>query len=533
MMRKVSGGEQEDELEYYANDPINYHPMGKQANGRHSHEAEREDNRAKGIQAVDKKHKEMHPQDEEEYEEEQLEQEGEEFYENEDDYVEEGIENQEEVDPRYPGYREEMEEVAEEEYDEEDTENTERDGANYPQEHYEEQPVAKKAKGKSKTKKTKKTTKKKSPKAVKAVEDFKKPKVEYRPLRPATAGMKRPQTATSSGKGKMTKSIPIKDIGRKSNNSSSRNSKKMMHSKSEKHLNVAEEEQEQSQSQIQEDEYDQMEPKGYKEEGDSQIPAQDGEEYSEGQEEGEYEEEAQAGHNGNVYKILSENVARVKENLRENRAVEDIPFDDENTVKMIRQQKEQYQQYLKDFMKDHQIKEKKYQNMRYLAEKNFDKKVRIEKIKDESLKREFENQQKSLYYKMRDEKVNYLRRIHKTIFELEKKRIIDEKKTYMEFRRAKNMETGNMIESIKSQYKNKLNILKENNANQQNERKIAGEAQRTFLKTLENELRMDQRKEVERLKDKWRLEKERFEMMIKDEGFLEQKVMQLYKRGAF
>jgi len=44
---------------------------------------------------------------------------------------------------------------------------------------------------------------------------------------------------------------------------------------------------------------------------------------------------------------------------------------------------------------------------------------------------------------------------------------------------------------------------------------------------------MDQMKEVDRLKDKWRFEKERFEMMIKDEGFLEQKVMQLYKRGAF
>jgi hypothetical protein len=317
----------------------------------------------------------------------------------------------------------------------------------------------------------------------------------------------------------------------------------MVHSKSEKHLNVAEEEEVSHSQSGMHEEYPEdhhiMQPKGYKQQGDSQVPSQHGhnEGYSGIEEEQEQEEqgyqEAPQGHGGNVYKILSENVARVKENLRENRNVEDIPFDDEHTVKMIRQQKEQYKQYLKDFMKDYQIKEKKNQNMKVLAQKNFRKKMRSERIRDEGLKREFENQQKSLYFKMRDEKVNYLRRIHKTIFELEKKRIIDDKKNYMEFRTSKNMETGNMIESIKNQYKNKLNILKENNTNQQNERKIASEAQRTFLKTLENELKMDQMKEVERLKDKWRLEKERFEMMIKDEGFLEQKVMQLYKRGAF
>ena len=33
--------------------------------------------------------------------------------------------------------------------------------------------------------------------------------------------------------------------------------------------------------------------------------------------------------------------------------------------------------------------------------------------------------QKSLYYKLRDEKVNYLRKIHRIIFELEKRKIIE------------------------------------------------------------------------------------------------------------
>ena len=33
-----------------------------------------------------------------------------------------------------------------------------------------------------------------------------------------------------------------------------------------------------------------------------------------------------------------------------------------------------------------------------------------------------------MYFKLRDEKVNYLRKIYKIIFELEKRKIIDDKK---------------------------------------------------------------------------------------------------------
>jgi len=159
--------------------------------------------------------------------------------------------------------------------------------------------------------------------------------------------------------------------------------------------------------------------------------------------------------------------------------------------------------------------------------------MKSEQIRDDNLKKDFENQQKSLYYKMRDEKVNYLRKVHKTIFELEKKRIIEDKKEYMDFRKTKNFETRNMIDSIKSEYRNKLDILREKNKNEENERKIANEAQRAFLQALEKELRTEQTKEVNRVKDKWRHEKEKFEMMMKDEGFLQQRVMQLYKKGTF
>jgi len=46
-------------------------------------------------------------------------------------------------------------------------------------------------------------------------------------------------------------------------------------------------------------------------------------------------------------------------------------------------------------------------------------------------------------------------------------------------------------------------------------------------------MKAEQMKEAERIKNKWRFEKEKFEMLMKDEGFLQEKVMSLYKKGTF
>jgi hypothetical protein len=43
-----------------------------------------------------------------------------------------------------------------------------------------------------------------------------------------------------------------------------------------------------------------------------------------------------------------------------------------------------------------------------------------------------------MYFKLRDEKVNYLRKIYKIIFELEKRKIIDDKKIFKEERDKRN-----------------------------------------------------------------------------------------------
>jgi len=56
--------------------------------------------------------------------------------------------------------------------------------------------------------------------------------------------------------------------------------------------------------------------------------------------------------------------------------------------------------------------------------------------------------QKSMYYKLRDEKVNYLRKIHKIIFELEKRKIIDDKNMQKEERDKRNKQTKSLLEQM-------------------------------------------------------------------------------------
>jgi hypothetical protein len=104
-----------------------------------------------------------------------------------------------------------------------------------------------------------------------------------------------------------------------------------------------------------------------------------------------------------------------------------------------------------------------------------------------------------MYYKLRDEKTNYLRKMclinfiyklnylypinilhysHKIVFELEKRKIIEEKKQYRESRKMRNQEARFMLESIENSYKDKISILKEKLQQQRKSRHLAEVAHR-------------------------------------------------------
>lgn len=56
--------------------------------------------------------------------------------------------------------------------------------------------------------------------------------------------------------------------------------------------------------------------------------------------------------------------------------------------------------------------------------------------------------------------MNYLRKIHKIIFELEKRKIIDEKKLYKEERDKRNEQTKLLLDQMENYHRDQIDILK-------------------------------------------------------------------------
>jgi len=75
--------------------------------------------------------------------------------------------------------------------------------------------------------------------------------------------------------------------------------------------------------------------------------------------------------------------------------------------------------------------------------------------------------------------------------------------------------------------------MKEKQMIDNSEKRLIEQAQRELVRKLENELKTDKKKQIEKLQDKWRNEKERFDTIVKDDGYLEQKIMEIYKKNEY
>ncbi|CAK82042.1 unnamed protein product (macronuclear) [Paramecium tetraurelia] len=215
------------------------------------------------------------------------------------------------------------------------------------------------------------------------------------------------------------------------------------------------------------------------------------------------------------------------------------PSDEKETIEKIIKNRNQYKEFLKDYLKTYQQKQKKQESLQNKSMRSQKQLTKMNQKKKDDLKKEFENEHLSMYYKLRDEKLNYLRKIHRIIFELEKRKIIDEKKDHLQVRRQQNIITRNALASVENAYNDKISMLKEKLQNERKERHVAGVAQKQvnqflmifkILSKLEKELRDEKIKQIQELKDIWRQEKERFDYLMKDDGELEKRILQIYKK---
>ena len=97
-------------------------------------------------------------------------------------------------------------------------------------------------------------------------------------------------------------------------------------------------------------------------------------------------------------------------------------------------------------------------------------------------------QQKSQMFKRNAQQVRLCKKVYKLASDLEKNKLLEEKKQYKESEGKKQQQKSRMVDTIENYYKDKILMLKDKIAGEKFERKIAQDAQKKALSQMKKEL---------------------------------------------
>lgn len=91
-------------------------------------------------------------------------------------------------------------------------------------------------------------------------------------------------------------------------------------------------------------------------------------------------------------------------------------------------------------------------------------------------------------------------------------------------------ETFMIMSSIENFYKDRIQILKERLAQERVNRKNANYAQRKMITEMERELRKENKDKMKGMINHWKMEKNKFDGFLKEDGKLESQFLELFKK---
>jgi len=101
-------------------------------------------------------------------------------------------------------------------------------------------------------------------------------------------------------------------------------------------------------------------------------------------------------------------------------------------------------------------------------------------------------------FKRNAQQVRLCKKVYKLASDLEKNKLLDEKKFYKESEVKKHTQKRAMVQTIENYYKDKIDMLKDRIGREKRDRHIAQEAQKNALNAMKRELDDQKRKEVNR-----------------------------------
>ncbi len=119
---------------------------------------------------------------------------------------------------------------------------------------------------------------------------------------------------------------------------------------------------------------------------------------------------------------------------------------------------------------------------------------------------------------------------YKKASELEKDRLVQEKRDYLLYRKVQNNEKRIIFESIRNAYLDRIDLMREKIHVERFERKIAQQARNQALKEMERQLRDNKRQEIEEYLNILRQEDERYDFENNNLDKFEEQLVQIYKK---
>lgn len=201
----------------------------------------------------------------------------------------------------------------------------------------------------------------------------------------------------------------------------------------------------------------------------------------------------------NIYHILMDNVRKAKDRLAglgmPSGSVD--PLEGETDRRILKQKQEfeaLYQQYMLE-MKQKQHR-RRFDDDK--VQRSLMREQKIQTIKERKFQEELVNHQKSLNFKRNALQVRLCQKVYKLASELEKNKLLAEKKEYKESLQKKKQQQTQMVDALENFYKNMIGMLKEKIENERLERRIAQQAQTQAMARMKRELNYQKKQEVER-----------------------------------
>jgi hypothetical protein len=134
-------------------------------------------------------------------------------------------------------------------------------------------------------------------------------------------------------------------------------------------------------------------------------------------------------------------------------------------------------------------------------------------------------------FKRNAQQVRLCKKVYKLASDLEKNKLLDEKKFYKESEMKKHTQKKAMVQTIENYYKDKIDMLKDRIGREKRDREIAQEAQKKALTAMKRELDDQKRKEVKRYIQLLQQEDDKYDMQNLDLGRFEGQIVKLYKKA--